>query len=393
MINRLLAEYYSFENEAIRRLRNVYTLFRTLRILNSLRSPGKRYCIRVNTLKTSREDVIRLLKEEGIEASRYRFLNDVIYIKVKGPFQVKKHSKIVIADKAAAESVYMGANLYGPGVLKTINVKEGDLVSIYSPLGHLVAEGVARMDGPEMTAKKRGLAVETTNSVYKVPHIRELDVYKRGLIYDQSLPSILSIHILNPEKGWKIVDMCASPGGKTTLAAQLMENDGIIYAIDRTDRKTRRIRENCKRLGINIVQTFNEDSRFLYNKSIFYDADAIILDPPCSALGVRPKLYYNRSEDEFKSFEKYQRQFIETAVKLLKPGGLLLYTTCTLTLEENEQNILWAIKNFKLKIIKQKLFMGSPGIGVINDLTLTQRYEPDKHDTPGFFIALLRKLP
>jgi len=392
MLDGILAKNYGYTETSIKQLRKIYSLFRVIKILKALRKPSKKYYIRVNTLKTTQEEVISFFLEKGIKAYPVPYLNDTVFIEVKGPCKLTKHKKYVIADKAAAESVYMGANLYGPGVLKATNVREGDTVSIYSPQGHLVAEGIARMDGTEMMVKKRGLAVETLKSVYIIPHIRELELYKKGFIHDQSLPSILSIHILNPYEDWKIVDMCAGPGGKTTLAAQLMKNRGNIMAIDRTERKINRITENCERLGIKNVKTYVMDSRHVSEISEFYDADAVILDPPCSALGVRPKLYYDRKLNEINALVRYQKQFVKQAIKILKNGGLLLYTTCTLTLDENEENILWTIKNFKTRILPQRIFIGAKGIDIVSDLRYTQRFEPDKHDTPGFYIALIKKL-
>ncbi len=392
MLERIIAQYFNFTEYSVKQLKEIYSTIRVINILSSLKKTGKRYYIRVNTLKVTREDVISLLKEEGIKAYPYKALKDVIYLKITGPYKLTRHKRIVIADKAAAESVYMGANLYGPGVLKTKNVHQGDIVSVYSPLGHLVAEGIAVMDGEEMVVKKRGLAVETLRSVYKVPHIRELNIYKKGHIHDQSLPSILSIYNLAPLRNWKIVDICAGPGGKTTLVAQMMKNTGHVLAVDRAKGKVKRIEEHCKRLGIKNVKTYVLDSRYLSEISDFADADAVILDPPCSALGVRPKLYYNRKIEEINALPKYQRQFIKEALNILKPGGILLYTTCTLTLEENEKNILWTLKNFSTKILSQKYFIGSPGISLINGLERTQRFEPDKHDVPGFYIALIQKI-
>ncbi|MEM1698147.1 MAG: hypothetical protein QXG48_05780, partial [Thermofilaceae archaeon] len=115
-----------------------------------------------------------------------------------------------------------------------------------------------------------------------------------------------------------------------------------------------------------------------------------ILDPPCSALGVRPNLYYERGEREFQTLSEYQRQFLRVAARLLRKGGLLLYSTCTLTLEENELNVLWAVKELGFKLRSQPVFLGSSGFAGLG--SLVQRFEPDIHDSPGFFIALLEKV-
>jgi len=371
-------------------LLSLYGAVRAVRILDELKTPPRRYFLRVNTLKVSPEDVAARLREEGFEAHVYPELPDAIYLPVKGPFEVGRASKVIVARKDAAESVYQGANLYAPGVLEAKGVKEGDIVNVVSPRGQIVAKGLAMMDGEEMVARREGLAVKTLRSVYVAPSVRELDVYREGLVYDQSLPAMVAGHVLSPKPGWLIVDMCAAPGGKATHAAQLMRGEGRVVAIDRSESKARRIRENVQRLGLRNVEVRVADSRYLdIEMEDLAGADAIILDPPCSALGVRPSLYYEKGEREFASLASYQRQFLKVAAKLLRKGGLLLYSTCTLTLEENELNIVRAIKELGLRVRVQRVFLGSQGFTELGQLL--QRFEPDLHDTPGFFVALLEK--
>ena len=385
-----LSGKYLFSVAAVRRLLSLYGPVRAERILSELRTPPQRYFLRVNTLKASPEEVVARLRGEGFEARVYPELPDAIYLPVRGPFEVKRVGKVVVAKKDAAESVYQGANLYAPGVLKAEGVKEGDLVNVVSPRGQVVAEGVAVMDGEEMVARREGLAVKTLRSVYVVPSVRELDVYRGGLVYDQSLPAIVAGHVLSPEPGWLVVDMCAAPGGKATHAAQLMRGEGRVVAIDRSESKAKRIRENAQRLGLRNVEVRVADSRYLdVEMEDLIGADAVILDPPCSALGVRPSLYYERGEGDFASLGNYQRQFLKVAAKLLRRGGLLLYSTCTLTLEENELNVSWAVKELGLRVRAQRVFLGSRGFTELGEYA--QRFEPDLHDTPGFFAALLEK--
>ena len=387
-----LSKAFGFSPEVVTKIVDIYGLWRTERILSLLKKPGKRYFLRVNTLKASRDEAKTRLEEEGITAHVFPYLKDTLYISVKGPFEVRVQEKKVVADKAAAESVYMGANLYAPGVITAKRVKAGDRVTVVDPRGFPVAEGIAEIDGDEMENISKGLAVRTIRSVYKVPSIRELKVYREGLIYDQSLPSILAVHILSPKEWWRVVDMCAAPGGKATHAAQLMNDKGEVLAIDRSREKVKKIEENKNRLGIRSIKTFIRDSRYLDLEEEFHNVDAVILDPPCSSLGVRPKLYYERGLEDIKSLSKYQRQFLSVASKIVKKGGFVLYSTCTLTLEENEANMWWAYKFLRLKPIAQGLFLGTRGFSMGSlEGYLFQRFDPHLHDTPGFFISLLVK--
>ncbi|RLE67439.1 MAG: 16S rRNA methyltransferase, partial [Thermoprotei archaeon] len=178
-VNRLerLATWYSYSTAAVRRLISLYGVERGEAILKSLKKPGSRYFLRVNTLKASPREVVEILRGEGLEAYTFELLPDAVYMRVAGPFEVKLHRRVVVADKAAAESVYMGADLYAPGVLNARGVREGDRVSVVSPKGHLVAEGIAVMDGEEMVVRRRGLAVKVVRSVYRVPSVRRLIIY------------------------------------------------------------------------------------------------------------------------------------------------------------------------------------------------------------------------
>ncbi|MCS7105361.1 MAG: methyltransferase domain-containing protein [Thermofilaceae archaeon] len=386
-----LAARHEFSLAAVKQLAKLYPIIRVESILTSLKMPTRRYFLRVNTLKATPTEVVKELRELGLDAQVYEMLPDAIFLPVKGPFPVKRLNKVVVAKKDAAESVYQGANLYASGVLDARKVKEGDKVSVVNPRGCVAAEGVAMMDGDDMVTRKRGLAVLVDTSVYKVPSVRELDIYKKGLIYDQSFPSIIAGHILSPKPDWLVIDMCAAPGGKATHAAQLMGGDGRVIAVDRSRGRVDKIKENAMRLGLSNVEARVADSRYLdVLEDDLVGADAVILDPPCSALGVRPNLYYEKEEREFQALTSYQRQFLGVAAKLLRRGGLLLYSTCTLTLEENEHNVLYAVEHYGFRPKRQTVFIGTTGFAGLT--SHVQRFEPDIHDTPGFFIALLEKI-
>ncbi|RLE66666.1 MAG: 16S rRNA methyltransferase [Thermoprotei archaeon] len=386
-----LAKKYNLHVDSVISIAGLYGIRETEYILKALKSPGKRYFIRVNTLKASREEVLAEMKDSGFEAKPYSLLEEAIYLPIRGPYRVKIYPKKVIADKKAAESVYLGANLYAVGVLKIIGkAHEGDRVTITDPTGFPVGEGVLAMDPDRIFSKRRGLAVKTVRSVFDVPSIRELDLYKRGWVYDQSLPAIISVRNLSLKPGFKVIDLCAAPGGKTSHAAQLMENAGEILAVDRSKPKVRKLRENLQRLGVKIVKILEADARYLDLIVEERDFDAAIVDPPCSSLGVRPKLSSQISMRNVLNLSRYQFQFLKVASKLVRRRGRILYSTCTLTLQENELVILKALKKLNLKLIDQKYFAGT--IGFIFEGNKVQRFLPHVHDTPGFFIAVLEKL-
>jgi len=370
-----------------------FGLGQTLCMLKALLSPSSRYYIRVNTLKSTRDEVLESLLKEGIKAFKSKILPEAICVPIRGPFKIRLHKKIVVVDKFTAESVLLGADVYIPGVLKAHNVKEEDIVSIVSPEGYLVAEGIALISSKEMREKSHGIAVKVTNSKYRAPKVRELYTFKKGLIYDQSLPAMITSRVLEPKPGELIVDMCAAPGGKTTHIAQLTKNKSNIIAVDRSKNKIKRLIENCERLGVTCVKTLVYDSRYLSKELGKNVADKVLLDPPCTALGVRPKIYENKKCKDILATAAYQRQLLKEATKITRKGGVIVYSTCTLSVEENEMNILYAINKLGLKLLKQSITVGMPSSLILPELHLTyvQRFLPHIHETPGYFIAKLLK--
>jgi len=358
-------------------------------IMASLRTPVEKYYIRVNTLKTSRQKLMSILRKEGLKPKRSPYLKEGIYFEREGPNFPDDYEPglpVVRANKFASESVYQGAMLYAPGVLQADKkIKPGDEVEIRDPKGLLVGIGIARMSAKEMVVSTRGLAVEVTLPKFKLPSLSELESFKEGLFYAQSLPSMVVAHVLEPSEEELIVDMAAAPGGKTSHIAQLMENRGEIIAMDKSRNRLKKMEEELNRLGVKNVKLIHMDSRKLPELGI--QADKILLDAPCTALGIRPKLWESRTPKEVEATARYQRHFINAAIKSLRKGGVLVYSTCTLSYEENEANVKYILSK-GLKLEEQSIFIGSSGIGIDE----VQRFYPNRHLTQGFFIARFRKV-
>ena len=361
-------------------------------VIRALSSPGSWYTLRVNTLKCSVDYIEKHLMLLGLEVKVNNKFEDVVFIKVLGPYDIPELKKIVVVDKPTAESVMVGANVYAPGVKMMENVNRGDVVTVTDPHGTPIAIGRAVMSSHEMRNTRRGLVIETLRSVYKLPPIRSLDIHKQGLVYPQALPSILAVKSLNPQEDQIIVDLTAAPGGKLTYASQLMRNKGIVIGIDRSANKIRELNENIRRLGIKNAKILCLDSRYadLKLSELKGKVDAVIVDPPCSALGVRPKLY-----DEvrnIKDLSSYQRQFIKTGYNLLRKGGKMLYSVCTMCIEECEENVNYAIERLGMQPLKPIRMMGDIGLREYSPYANeVVRFHPHIHDTPGFFYAILVK--
>ncbi len=166
--------------------------------------------------------------------------------------------------------------------------------------------------------------------------------FRNGLITIQDESSMLPATVLNPQPGMKVLDMCAAPGGKTTHMAEKMNNEGSILATDLHPKKLDLIEENTARLGLTIVQTAPLDGRQATQFLKEEDYDAILVDAPCSGLGVmrrKPDIKYTKREEDLQSLQTIQLNILENAVKLLKTGGKLVYSTCTVDREENEGTV------------------------------------------------------
>ncbi len=222
-----------------------------------------------------------------------------------------------------------------------------------------------------------------------------------GLFYIQSLSSMLPPLILEPSPGELILDIASAPGSKTTYIAQLMDNKGIIIANDVSYERLKVLTHQVERLGvINTGITQTDGNRFgSVLPEIF---DCALVDAPCSSLGIISKAnevlnWWNF--DEVRRLSNKQQQLLSSAIKSVKPGGIIVYSTCTLTAEENEMVIDFAIKKFPVEVeeISYKRIDFSEGLtyydGVKFDDSLrkTIRIYPFISNTEGFFIAKLRK--
>ncbi|MBQ7075458.1 MAG: 16S rRNA (cytosine(967)-C(5))-methyltransferase RsmB, partial [Clostridia bacterium] len=193
--------------------------------------------------------------------------------------------------------------------------------------------------------------------------IGKLKEYKEGLFTPQDVSAYLTGTTLNPEKNDFIIDVCAAPGGKTTHLAEIINNDGTIIAFDLYPHKVDIIESNCKRLGITCVNANVWDSMKL-NEEYIGKADKVLADVPCSGLGVIGKKFdikWHRTPEDLKEIIKMQDIILENASKYLKHGGELVYSTCTINKQENEEVVNRFIEKSNFKITEEKTIMPYDG--------------------------------
>lgn len=224
-----------------------------------------------------------------------------------------------------------------------------------------------------------------------VKNVTKLEEYKQGLFTMQDESAGLTALVLNPKEGENILDCCSAPGGKTTYIAEIMNNNGNIIAWDLHKKRLEKVKENSKRLGINIIKTEVNDATILKEEYI-EKFDKILIDAPCLGLGVikrKPDIKWQRKFEDIIEISKIQEKILNICSKYLKKGGILVYSTCSIIQAENDiiiQNFindsifdLEEINNINISKIENK----------IERKGVKKLYPNEKMD--GFFIAKLIK--
>ncbi len=222
-----------------------------------------------------------------------------------------------------------------------------------------------------------------------------------GHFYIQDIASMLPPRILDPQQGEIILDMSAAPGSKTTQMAVMMRNSGMILANDIVQKRLRALINNLQRMGIlntAVVKNYGES----FGNQYFEVFDKILLDPACSGLGTlhkNPEVLSWWTPNHCVRLAAMQRSLIISAFKALKPGGTLVYSTCTLAPDENEEIIDFALREFPVELEPFEIpeLITRPGLTSFNGktydsrLNLTRRLYPFENQTEGFFLARLKK--
>ncbi|XP_021301025.1 putative methyltransferase NSUN6 isoform X2 [Herrania umbratica] len=420
-------------------------------------------------------------------------LEYVVFVKGSGPHAVDygyapdKPPKEVLVSRKCAEAVLRGAQVYVPGVMAcSAHVEEGDAVAVsvaveqpapdggwglgitrgtvlqglqtdpyyFERNGLYIGQGTTMLSRAGIFRASQGIAVDMNNRVFKLPSFHDV---LEGEIFLQNLPSIVAAHALDPQKGERILDMCAAPGGKTTAIAVLMKDEGEVIAADRSHNKVMDIQKLAAEMGLTCITTYKLDALKAVRKSngssdmttlccnkdnndvviqssdlrplesggsstttvglnadtnckenvsnekanertyvskadirknmrrmrngpgrnqslggrvenskgfLPHSFDRVLLDAPCSALGLRPRLFAGEETIEtLRNHGKYQRRMFDQAVQLVRPGGVLVYSTCTINPGENEALVRYALDTYKfLSLAPQHPRIGGPGV-------------------------------
>jgi len=356
-------------------------------VLEALSKPVNEYYVRCNTFKISPIELRNRLEARGLRVNAHSVLPEALGIHVDGPFEISSTKLRIVVDKFTAESVLQGANVYAPGVKNCPSIHSGDRVTVVSELGDILANGTAEMNTTDILTFRKGLAVKIENRRYNSPQIRELPEFSEGLLYPQSLAAMITSHVLDPQEGETIVDMNCAPGGKLSHLSQLTRGSGRIVGLDRNADKIAQTRRTMAKLGCSNVTLAIHDSRYVDADFADLKPDRVLIDPPCSALGLRPKIYDHTKQGRVDDLAEYQKQFIRAGSRVVKRGGVVVYSVCTFTAKECERVVEFAEEECGLHTVEQKPFLGSKGLGKVGEpATLCQRFRPDV-DEIGYFVA------
>ncbi|XP_063094044.1 tRNA (cytosine(72)-C(5))-methyltransferase NSUN6 isoform X7 [Cavia porcellus] len=384
-------------------------------LLKHLSHPPSFTTVRVNTHLTSVQHVKTLLLDEfqkfnglSVPVLQHPDLEDVLLIPVIGPRKnIKKQQCEAVVGAQCGNAVLRGAHVYVPGIVSASSfMKAGDVISVYSDIKGKCKKGAREFDGTKVflgngiSARSRkeifsglcelkGIGIRMTEPIYLSP---SFDNVLPGYLFLQNLPSAVVTHVLHPQPGERVLDLCAAPGGKATHIAALMHDQGEVIALDKIPNKVEKIKQNALLLGLNSIKAFCFDGTKALKHDMTEDTqegppfspesfDRILLDAPCSGMGQRPNMACTWTLKEVMSYQPLQRKLFSVAAQLLKPGGMLVYSTCTITLAENEEQVAWALSTFPcLQLQPQEPRIGEEGMmgaGLsLEQLRQLQRFDP-----------------
>lgn len=237
---------------------------------------------------------------------------------------------------------------------------EGMLVAQFAHRELTIRCNTARITREELSARliAQGIKVRESEFLKEALVISEYDYlekikeFNEGLFFVQDISSMLVSHIAAPKDNSYVIDLCAAPGGKSMHMAELLNGTGCVEARDVSVAKVQLIKDNIARLELENVAATVMDATKRDEMSVG-KADVVIADLPCSGLGIfskKPDIKYHATPEGVVALSQLQKNILKTSADYVKPGGVLIYSTCTVTPEENEENIRWFLDNFPFRL-------------------------------------------
>lgn len=248
--------------------------------------------------------------------------------------------------------------------------------------GLLISKGIKVRDG---------FYVDNALHIKGVSDLTELQEFKDGLFHVQDESSMLAVNILAPEEGEEILDVCAAPGGKSFLAAEKMHNRGKVFSCDIHPHKVELMKMTAGRLGIDIIETRLRDASEAVEND-FEKYDKVLVDAPCTGFGLirkKPDIKINRTGNDIDTITVLQKQILDASALCVKPGGILVYSTCTICKKENEANFKYLLDKGGFEPVNISEYLPDSLKDFAEDGYI--QLLPGINDTDGFFISAVRK--
>lgn len=227
----------------------------------------------------------------------------------------------------------------------------------------------------------------------KAEGLGNIESFQNGDFTVQDVSSMLVAECAGIRENQRVLDLCAAPGGKSMHVAEKLKGTGKLYSFDVSEKKTAYILENKERMGYDNIEVVVNDAT-VYREDLAEAFDVVIADVPCSGIGVIGKkcdIKYRIDETEIKSIVELQKKIMENAWKYVKKGGTLLYSTCTISREENEDMVEWLLNNAPLATERLDTYLPKALLSETTKKGYLQLL-PGVHDCDGFFIARLKRV-
>lgn len=312
----------------------------------------------------------RTIKERGL-------INAVL----RGIIRNKKVQELRIPKAWVLKTIVDAYPVEGEKIIESFKIRPTPYIRV-NLLKSNIEEAEAKLDTIDVEYKKANWFPEF-KVVNRLGNIINDSVLKDGYISIHDEAQGLICHLVTPKPGEKIVDLCAAPGSKTTYMAELMENKGMILAIEVSDVRMKMVLENAVRLGLTIVRPVIADGR---NYAI-EDIDKVLVDAPCSNSGViakRPEVKERVNNKVIRRLAKLQYDLISNAATFLKVGGSLIYSTCSILPQENEEVVDLFLSNYPNFVVEP-----ASNFTPIGETYL--KVMPGDYSTDGIFAARLKK--
>lgn len=312
----------------------------------------------------------RTIKERGL-------INAVL----RGIIRNKKVQELRIPKAWVLKTIVDAYPVEGEKIIESFKIRPTPYIRV-NLLKSNIEEAEAKLDTIDVEYKKANWFPEF-KVVNRLGNIINDSILKDGYISIHDEAQGLICHLVTPKPGEKIVDLCAAPGSKTTYMAELMENKGMILAVEVSDVRMKMVLENAVRLGLTIVRPVIADGR---NYAI-EDIDKVLIDAPCSNSGViakRPEVKERVNNKVIRRLAKLQYDLISNAAKFLKVGGSLIYSTCSILPQENEEVVDLFLSNYPNFVVEP-----ASDFTPIGETYL--KVMPGDYSTDGIFAARLKK--